>query len=284
MEAPVSLGSPTTGTENAYAYLLSHGVSEIFEGVSSRLDFTAERIKEAKLLDPRLIELETVVHISKELLRNQRKAFAEGTFPITIGGDHSIVMSSVSALSELAGAENTAVIYIDAHADINTEKTTETGRIHGMPLAEALGICTPLLDIGCKNKPAYYGKNLYIIGAHSIDDAEYTIMEEHGVTYYTPHDVEELGVDRIVAGVLEATKDKMLHLSFDVDSIDASDFTSTGYVLDGGLSYDTVYTLLEKFISSGRLSSFDCVEYNPSLDKTGEDLEKLLKILRLFLN
>lgn len=281
-EAPVCVGSPTSGTEEAYSYLLEHGVKKIFEKNAYFADFTSERTKKAELCDPRLIELETVVHVCKELLKNQRRAFEKGTFPITVGGDHSIVMSSVSALSEVAGACNTAVIYIDGHTDINTEKTTFTGRIHGMPLAETLGICTELLDIGCKNKPALYGKNLYIIGAHSIDDAEYVIMKEHGVHLYTPEDVARRGVDVIACEVLKATEGKMVHLSFDVDSIDGAEFTSTGYVMPGGLPYKTVYSFLQMFISSGRLSSFDCVEYNPSLDKAGNDLIKLLDIFNLF--
>lgn len=281
-EAPVCVGSPTVGTEDAYRHLKENGLSDLMSDVAVFSDFTAERTKEEVLKNPKLKNLETVVHVSKELLNVQRKAFDAGTFPITVGGDHSIVMSSVSALSEKAGASNTAVIYVDGHADINTEKTSCSGRIHGMPLAETLGLCTDLLDIGCKNSPALYGENLYIIGAHSVDDGEWDIIREQRVSLYSPKEVAEKGPLQVAQEVLEKTAGKRIHLSFDVDSIDGSEFKSTGYVMDGGMPYSTVYSFLEYFITSGKISSFDCVEYNPHLDKTGDDLKKLLDIFKLF--
>ena len=283
LEAPVCVGSPTTGTEEAYSFLVSHGLRDVFGDSADYSPFTAERTKKAERLDPRLIELETVTHVCRGLLNNQRKAYEKGTFPITIGGDHSIVMSSVSALSEQYGTDNIAVIYVDSHADINTEKTTATGRIHGMPLAQVLGLCTDLLDIGCKNKPAVRGENIHIIGAHSIDGPEWGIMDAAGVDLYTARDVSRLGTERAAEEVLEKTKGKKVLLSFDVDSICHGEFLSTGYLFGDGLHYSEVFDLLRRFISSGTLSAFDCVEYNPSLDRDGGDLAKLLEIFRLFL-
>ena len=140
LEAPVCVGSPTCGTEMAYSFLLENGLRDVFGSSAEFMPFTGARTKPSELNDKRLIELETVTHVCRELLKNQRKAFEKGTFPITVGGDHSIVMSSASALSEQCGTDNTAIVYIDSHADINTEKTTFTGRIHGMPLAQVLGL------------------------------------------------------------------------------------------------------------------------------------------------
>lgn len=281
-EAPICVGSPTTGTEEAYSFLSTHGLSNALGDKAVFSSFKPERTKPDILKDPNLKNLETVVHVCSELLRMQRIAFENNTMPITVGGDHSIVMSSVSALSEKVGTDNTVVVYIDGHADINTEKTSFSGRIHGMPLAQVLGLCTEKLDIGCKNKPALQGKNLYIIGAHSIDEPEYEIIEKQNVTLYSPKEVSDLGVDHIADEILSASEGKHIHLSFDVDSIDGSEFTSTGYVMSGGLSFKTVFSLLQRFILSGKIASFDCVEYNPSLDKNFSDMNKLLDIFKLF--
>ncbi len=281
-EAPICVGSPTVGTEEAYSHLKANGLLELLSDCSEFTDFTSSRTEKEILKDPRLKNLETVVGVNKALLETQRTVYKKGRFPINVGGDHSIVMSSISALSEISGAENTAVIYIDGHADINTETTSLSGRIHGMPLAETLGLCTDLLDIGCRNKPALLGENLYLIGAHSIDNGEYGIIKEQKVNLYTPKEVAEKGALQVAHEVLEKTRGKNIHLSFDVDSIDGAEFKSTGYVMDGGMPYSTVFSLLKTFILSGRLSSFDCVEYNPALDKNSADLKKLLAIFALF--
>ena len=151
--------------------------------------------------------------------------------------------------------------------------------IHGMPLAEALGLCPKELDIG-ENKIHLYGENLYIVGARSIDPEEYLICEKQDVHLYTADDIKSRGAEEILNEILNDIGNKKIHLSFDVDSIDGAQFPSTGYVMPNGLSFDCVYGILKKIIERG-ISSLDVVEYNPLLDKNGTDREKLFKIFDL---
>ncbi|MBQ3847874.1 MAG: arginase family protein, partial [Clostridia bacterium] len=138
------------------------------------------------------------------------------------------------------------------------------------------------LDVG-NNKVNLYGKNTYIIGAHSIDRGEYPIIEEQGVHLYTADEVRRRGYKEVVDEVLAATKGMKIHLSFDVDSIRGSDFPATGYALEGGLTYKTVYSILKKIIGEADISSLDIVEYNPHIDEDGKCLEKMLEIFSLLI-
>ncbi len=277
-EAPICVGSPSQGSEQAYR-VLREDLAQAFGSRAQFCDFVGEREKAERLFDWRLQNVGTVMQVAQGVYGMMADAHEAGRFPIAIGGDHSVAMASIGALADRVGAENVAVIYLDGHADINTEKTTESGYIHGMPLAAAMGLCHDKLTVG-QHKIHLYGENTYIVGARSIDEGEWPTIKEQGVTLFSPEQVAA-DPDGIADAILERTAGKYIHLSFDVDVMDGKEFVSTGYRMPGGLSFAVIYRLLSRWIGSGRLSSFDCVEYNPLLDN-GEDKEKLLEIFRLF--
>ena len=268
IEAPISIGSPTRGSENAYSALVSSlrnmlDCNEIpFANARQRETHDGSFVKDA----------DEVMRINKQLYQTlcncKNKTFL-------LGGDHSVVMASVSADAQKYGAENVAVVYVDGHADINTEKTSITGYIHGMPLAVAMG----LTELTVNGKRNLYGKNLFIVGARSIDDGEYNVIKDNGVTLYTAKDVKQRGVQAIIDEILPKLEGKKVHLSFDVDAIDGEEFSATGYVMPDGLTIEQVKQILSAVINNG-VVSFDCVEYNPTADN-GEDKQKLLDILSL---
>lgn len=278
-EAPVCVGSPTKGSEKAYKSLKENGLMRLMGEKALFCDFKGEREKADKKENPKLKGLSTVMLVNWQNYENMLDGHEMGLIPICLGGDHSIAMSSIAALSDTTGPNDIAVIYVDGHTDINTMESSLTGYIHGMPLAEALGLCPKELDIG-ENKIHIYGENLYIIGARSIDLEEYTICENQGVHLYTADDVKQMGADKILKEILDDIGDKKIHLSFDVDSIDGAEFPSTGYVMPDGLSFNCVFEILKTVIEKG-IASMDIVEYNPTLDKDGSDREKLFKIFEL---
>lgn len=278
-EAPVCVGSPTNGTQNAYSYLKENGLADLFGEKALFCDFEGEREAADKNPDKKLKGLSTVMLVNNQNYLNMLGGHLNGLVPVCLGGDHSLAMSSIAALSDTAGPNDLAVIYVDGHTDINTAESSLTGYIHGMPLSAALGLCPKELDIG-ENKIHLYGENLYIVGARSIDPEEYVICEKQGVHLYTANDVKAQGAEEILNEILKDIGNKKIHLSFDVDSIDGDEFPSTGYVMPDGLSFECVYGILKKVIERG-ISSLDVVEYNPSLDKNGTDKEKLFKIFKL---
>lgn len=278
-EAPVCVGSPTNGTQNAYSFLKHNGLGDLFGEKALFCDFEGEREAADAKPNKKLKGLSTVMLINNQNYCNMLDGILNGLVPVCLGGDHSLAMSSIAALSDTAGPNDIAVIYVDGHTDINTAESSLTGYIHGMPLAEALGLCPKELDIG-ENKIHLYGENLYIVGARSIDPEEYVICEKQGVHLYTANDVKARGAEEILNEILKDIGDKKIHLSFDVDSIDGDEFPSTGYVMPDGLSFECIYGILKKVIERG-ISSLDVVEYNPLLDTDGTDKEKLLRIFKL---
>lgn len=278
-EAPVCVGSPTNGTQNAYSSLKQNGLETLFGEKALFCDFEGAREAFDAKPNKKLKGLSTVMLVNNQNYRNMLDGHLNGLIPVCLGGDHSLAMSSIAALSDITGPNDLAVIYVDGHTDINTAESSLTGYIHGMPLAEALGLCPKELDIG-ENKIHLYGENLYIVGARSIDPEEYMICEKQGVHLYTADDVKSRGAEEILNEILNDIGDKKIHLSFDVDSVDGEEFPSTGYVMPNGLSFDCVYEILKKIIERG-ISSLDVVEYNPLLDSDGTDRKKLFKIFNL---
>lgn len=277
LEAAISCGSPTRGTELAYDALVKAGLPRLLGGAAC---YPMEKLAPCEEYPPNLRHLDTVMEVSRRLRANMLAALEMGRFPVVVGGDHSVAMGSLAALGEFYGAGNVAVVYIDAHADINTEKTSESGCIHGMDLAAACGLCCDELTVG-ENKINFWGENLHIIGARSVDPPEYGILAEQGAHVYSSEAVRRQGIGTVLAQVLPALADKRVHISFDVDSLDPKEFSATGYNIPDGLTLGDVKEILETVLRTGQVCAFECVEYNPTLDGTGRDLAALLDLFRM---
>ncbi len=277
IEAPICKGSPTVGAQFAYKHLVENGISEIFGGEVCLVPSQHGIVKE-DTYEPSMKYVGEVIDVANEVYRGVKKAISQGSFPIVLGGDHSLAIGSIAGASACFGAEELSVIYIDGHTDINTERTTLTGFIHGMPLAAAMGLCSDKLTV-CQ-KVNILGKNIYIIGARSIDEGEYGIIRENGVHLFTADDVRERGISSIMSEIKENISGGAVHISFDVDFLDEKVFPSTSYRMPRGLDIETLKEIFKECFSLGKVSSLDCVEYNPSLDTEGEDIKKLFDIFR----
>ena len=159
VEAPLSYGSPTRGADQALNALVKGGLPGLFGENWNILTGPLREEAPSKGWPPHLRDLDTVMQLVRQVYRLTHRALTDGTFPIVIGGDHSCAMGSLAALGEFYGAENLAVVYVDAHTDINTDQTSVTGYIHGMDLAAACGLCCEQLDVGTQ-KVHLLGKNL----------------------------------------------------------------------------------------------------------------------------
>lgn len=274
LEAAVSCGSPFEGTEFAFDALMALG---IFSAFGEGDVFPMEKMLRCEKYPQDLLYYDTVMAVSRRLRQNMLGALESGSFPVIIGGDHSIAMGSLAALGEHYGTDNVALVYIDAHTDINTVASSVSHYIHGMDLAAACGLCSDRLQVG-RNEKNIDGKNIYIIGARSIDPPEYGIARDLGVHLYTAEECRVRGLDAIIAEIVPQLAGRHLHISFDVDVLDPQFFASTGYHIPGGFLWDDVKSLLDAFVPL--CDSFECVEYNPTLDtKDSRDGRALVKFL-----
>ena len=196
------------------------------------------------------------------------------SFPIILGGDHSIAMGSVTGASR---RERTGLVWVDAHGDFNTPSSSPSGNIHGMPLATLCGIGDPrLVDIawpGAKIRP----QDVVLIGVRDLDGEERRLMREAGVTVYTMKEIDRVGLPKIFDRTLERLGDlPRLHVSFDADVLDPEIAPGVGTPIPGGLTYREAHLLMELFSDSGRVTSLDLVEVNPILDRENRTANTLV--------
>jgi len=193
-----------------------------------------------------------------------RQAVEEGRIPVFLGGDHSISIGTIAGVTWL---EPTGILWIDAHGDFHSDKSSPSGNIHGMSLAALLGDGYPEL-VGIsqpQNRPR--PQDVVIIGVRDLDKDERQRLRDSGVTVYTMRDIDERGMGAIARESLEALGHiKRLHVSMDIDALDPQMAPGAGTLVPGGLTYREAQLLMEIVADSGRLSSLDIVEINPILD------------------
>lgn len=210
-------------------------------------------------------------------------ALPEGVFPLTMGGDHSISMGTVTG-NALRGAvpgkagqgERMGLIWVDAHTDYNTPQSSPSGNIHGMPVAHLTGLGDPQLTElggGWHMRP----EDIVMIGIRSVDARERDLMREVGIKAYTMKDVDQLGMTRIYEETMERLSNTTrLHVSFDADALDPSICPGVGTPVPGGLTYREGHLLMELLCESGRVTSMDIVEVNPILDTRNQTAEVMV--------
>jgi len=197
----------------------------------------------------------------------------EGDFVLTLGGDHSIAVGSISGI--LSAHPDVFVVWVDAHADINTPGTSNSGNMHGMPVAFLAGLVGGSItgfewrtDDG--SYPCLDLNNIVYIGLRDVDPGEKALLKEHHVKAFFMEDVERLSIAEIMKQTVDASKGKPIHISFDIDALDPSHAPATGTPVHGGLSLHEGRYICEIIAQTGQLVSMDMVEVNPSLsDKSG---------------
>jgi arginase len=196
----------------------------------------------------------------------ERSARAD-RFTLVIGGDHSIAIGILAGLARAQGPQG--LIWIDAHADLNTPATSPTGNIHGMALAIALGEARDIFPAAKFPAPSVDAKRCVFIGLRDLDPAERRSLRERGFTCFTMSDIDKLGMNAVMQQALKAACDGpgSVHVSLDIDSVDPSLAPGTGTPVAGGLTYREAHLAMEMIAESGCAGSMEVTEVNPVLDE-----------------
>jgi arginase len=197
---------------------------------------------------------------------NKILTFAHVRFYI-IGGDHSIAFGSVAAA--LKANPDVGVIWVDAHADLNTPLTSPSGNMHGMPLGILMHLYDPSTIPGFEwmsDIPKLKPEQLSYIGLRDVDQGEANFVRELGIQTFTMHHIDLYGIGGVVAQVLDHQGDRPLHMSYDIDAVDPIEAPSTGTVVRGGLTFREAHYVAEAVSDTGNLKSMDIVEVNPQLE------------------
>ncbi|MDS3990689.1 arginase [Staphylococcus capitis] len=224
-----------------------------------------------------------IVTVSENLSKATSEIVEKGNFPLTLGGDHSIAVGSISGISQ--HYENLGVIWYDAHGDLNVPEESPSGNVHGMPLRILAGDGPDELvninDFTPKVKP----ENIVLIGMRDLDEGERKYIKDKNIKTFTMADIDGFGIQEVIERSLEYLKSRNidgLHFSLDVDALDPAETPGTGTRVMGGLSYRESHFALELLNESKLVTSMDIVEVNPLIDNSNHTAEQAVALLGTF--
>ncbi|MCE2503921.1 MAG: arginase [Chlorobi bacterium] len=220
--------------------------------------------------NPRLKYLPQIADSCENLARTVRRVLDGGGFPLALGGDHSMSIGTIAGLAAHCREQNKrlGIIWIDAHADINTGETSPSGNIHGMPVAVSVGLgVTELTTVGGEFRKLD-PENIVMIGLRSVDLGEKQIIHNKRIQAITMTQVDRLRIDQVVEHALDYLQERAdhIHVSFDLDSVDPLIVPGVGTPVPGGLTYREAHLAMEIIAERGALGSLEVAEVNPILD------------------
>jgi arginase len=207
---------------------------------------------------------------------------AQSRLPILLGGDHCLAIGSISAVARHCREKGRKlrVLWLDAHADFNTNVLTPSGNVHGMPVACLCGLGPqPLISIGGQ-VPAISPKAFRQIGIRSVDPGEKRLVHEQDLEVFDMRYIDEMGMRHTMELAL-ATLDANthLHVSFDVDFLDPEIAPGVGTTVPGGPTYREAQLCMEMIADTGRLASLDVMELNPAIDVRNKTAELAVDLI-----
>ncbi|SHI92602.1 arginase [Clostridium cavendishii DSM 21758] len=285
---PLFYGSDRVGVQEGPNTLRDHGLLDILSLHSKREIYDSGNLYvedveiDAKYtMHNKMKYLKEIITVNKNLANSVFNSLNANSFPFVVGGDHSLGLGSVAGASKYFG-EDFGVIWIDAHGDINTDVSSPTGNVHGMPLAASIGIGPKELKNiyfdGVKVKPS----NIFILCARDLDKGELELIQKHDLSVWTTSQIKEIGVSKALEELLIKIKNiNNIHLSFDIDCLDAELVPGTGTPVTDGMELNEIKYLLQGILSTKKIKSMDFVEFNPFIDKDNKTLNNCIDLLNL---
>lgn len=285
---PLYYGCDRVGVENGPNVLRQQGIKGLLQNEKNKVydlgniyvDNTLEKQPFKAGVNAKYIN--EIIEVTENLAHKVYTSLCAESFPFILGGDHALAAGSVAGVSKYF-KDDLAVIWIDAHGDINTFETSPSGNVHGMPLAASMGIgdksLTDLYFKGVKVKK----ENVFIVGARDLDKGEIKLIEELNLNVWTMDKIKEIGIDNLCKELIEALKAtgvNNVHISFDIDSVDPDHIIGTGTPVPGGFELEEAEKLLSSIFDTRKVKSMDFVEFNPSLDNTDITSENCIRILK----
>ena len=205
-----------------------------------------------------------------------------GRLPMVLGGDHCLGIGSISAVARHCRdtGKQLRVLWLDAHADFNTNTLTPSGNIHGMPVACLCGFGPQgLIEIGGQ-VPAIQARWVRQIGIRSVDQGEKRFVHEQSLDVFDMRFIDEMGMRATMEQALSHMDENThLHVSFDVDFLDPAIAPGVGTTVPGGPTYREAQLCMEMIADTGRMASMDVMELNPALDERNRTAEVAVDLI-----
>ena len=210
------------------------------------------------------------------------KTLEAGKVPLSLGGDHSMAVGSVSGVAEFYQRQDQKVglLWMDAHSDINTPGTSPSGNVHGMPLGAIMGLGPAELANIYNWSPKISPENCVLVGIRDVDIHEKENIRRAGIHAFTMRDIDERGMRTVMEEALRLAGRGTVgyHVSLDMDWIDPEDAPGVGTPVEGGATYREGHLAMEIIADHGRMLSFEIVEVNPVLDEKNQTAELAVEL------
>lgn len=267
------IGAATPGAGDAPQFLKDH--------------LSLDNLKWEKIITPPDVikdKCNAIAEMNTQLAKQAYKQAKEGFF-FSFGGDHSTAIGTWSGVAEaFRDKGDIGLIWLDAHMDAHTFETTETGNVHGMPVAVLLGYGDPRLTSILSDRPKIKPENMILIGIRSYEKGELELLKKLNVRVYYIEEVLERGLEVILTEAIESLKSRTVGygVSFDLDVIDPAYVQGTGTKVPNGVDLDDIAIAIDIFTKTPPLA-FELVEYNPHLDKDSTTLQITCNIVKSML-
>jgi arginase len=248
--------------------------------VEDRGDVAPAPLAPADCPNPAVHALAETVAWTKTLAAATEAALADG-IPIVMGGDHSIGLGVVAgAAAHAAKADRPLfLLWLDAHSDFHTPLTTQSGNLHGTPVAYVAG------REGFDAFPPFPAplppERICLYGIRSVDPAEHAALLDHEIGLIDMRAIDEAGIVAPLRAFLERVEAEggMLHVSLDVDFLDPAIAPAVGTTVPGGTTFREAHLVMELLHESGLVTSLDLVELNPFLDERGRTARLMVELV-----
>ena len=284
--APVETGASQPGCLMGPDALRTAGIIDVLDGlgycVHDRGNAQASADRDVSHPNAAIRNLGETVGWSWCLSELGYKSARDGDLPVFLGGDHSISMGSVPAVTRHASEQGREqfVLWLDAHPDFHTLDSTQSGNLHGTPVAYVTGqpgfedIFPPLAATVDPN-------NVCLFGIRSVDARERQTLTRNGVTVHDMRAIDEHGVPKLLNAFLDRVRksDGALHVSLDVDFLDPDIAPAVGTTVPGGATFREAHLVMEMLHDSGLVTSLDVVELNPFLDERGRTAKLMVDLV-----
>ena len=273
--APSGLGGRCAGTCGGPKSIRGAGLQRRLQArgivVDDRGDVYVESVERMSGLDPGAELTKAVSDFCLRLRDSVRGAILEGTFPLVLGGEHSLAAGSqagVGSAYRALGLEAPGLIWFDAHADSNSMETTPSGNLHGMPLAALMGLPVPAFASCIGRDGTRDPKRVVCVAQRDIDSGEHENLDRLGVRVFDCNEIRRRGIDAVMAEAIVRAcgRDGRYSMSFDLDSLDPRVCPGVDCPVNDGLSLDEVRVAMAMVADHGGLIELDVVEVNPSRD------------------
>jgi len=288
---PLDLGAGRRGTDMGPSAVRIAGLHDQIARLGLKWedlgDLEVPAVETLEVLDPKAKFVREIAVACRQAHRRVMAAMRQDRIPIILGGDHSVAAGTISGVAHHfhRRGEKLGLLWVDAHGDMNTPRTSPSGNVHGMPLACVLGDGPRELTRIGGFSPKVLPARTVLLGIRDVDVREKKAIARSGVRAFTMSEIDEKGMRRVMEEAIPILTGSTagFHVSFDMDAIDPNYAPGVGTAVPGGLTYREGHLLAEMCARTKKVTSMEMMEVNPVIDvanKTGTlAMELILSLL-----